>query len=236
VVHQTDDDQRDQRHGHADAARDRRRQLAHDPSSSLPGGDYPGQNGNQQTYEFDAPKLDEGADGIATYAMPDDTYFQTLSQDDLNGGASDELASPSCVDPYPTNGQPQYTCAATFGESSASFPWDPSRSNFTPFFNFRDNYAGAPSGARPAQVVAVGQTCNTNINPGDSFTCTGGQPSMTNFSPVDPDNYMLLQFVNRGPEPTTVTIIDPWMVAMQQQYPGGTVYLYPTAQTRRTRA
>jgi hypothetical protein len=201
------------------------------PQQSLPGGIDAGDNGNQDTYRFDAPKLDEGADAVVTYAMPDTTEYQAFTQDDVNGGATDELASPTCVDPDPTGPLPAYSCAATFGGQPGTWPWDPSNSTFdTAFHNLRENSSDAPSGYRAASVIAAGQSCNAEMAPGDTVTCTADQPTMDGFSPVDPNNYMILQFINRGAQPTTVTVTNTWATQMLQQYPDGLLYAASTNQ------
>jgi hypothetical protein len=185
----------------------------------LPPGDEPGDNGNQDTWGYKAPNLLEGADAAVAYAMPDGSYFNAFVQDDYNGAPSYELASPTCVLSSP--GAPtNYSCAATFGNTSVpSGGYDPDPSNFAPYFNFRDNYANPPSGARMATVTAAGQTCNDELAPGQSSDCTVGQPPMAGFSPTDPNNFELLQFVNRGSTPVTVTDRNPPVEALLQSAP-----------------
>jgi hypothetical protein len=184
------------------------------PSATL----APGAN---NTYEFDAPHLDEGADATVAYNMADTTQMVTLSQDDVNGGFTNELASPTCALPDPTGPWPQYACAAGFGNQGT---FNPSNSNFTPKFDFFNNGESAPSGATPAPFTAAGQECNAQMTSGSSSTCTNAQPSLTGFSPVDPNNYEILTVFNQGQYPVTITITDPYYQSLYAQNKYGCLF------------
>lgn len=186
------------------------------------------QSAASDTYQFSAPHLDEGADGAVTYNTPGGTEMVNLSQDDVNGGFSAELASPTCAVPDPTGPSPQSVCVAGFGDQG---PYDPSNSNFTPDFAFYDYGNGAPSGSTPAPVIAAGQTCSGWLSGGESGPCTSGQPALTGgFSPPDPYNYENLTFVNQGGNPVTVTVTNPYFQSLQEQYPNGCLYDHPSGQ------
>jgi hypothetical protein len=176
-------------------------------------------SGGSNSYEYKAPKLDTGADASVTYNMPDGTESVNMTQDDVNGGYDAELASPTCINPDPTGPTPQYACTATFGDVQG--PYDPSNSNFTPFFTFFDNGVG---GGSAAPVAAAGQTCSASMTVGDSAACTTGQPTTTGISPPDPNAYMNLTFVNQGPNPVTVTVTNQYFQSLAQQYPGGRLF------------
>jgi hypothetical protein len=177
--------------------------------------------GGSDTYQFDAPHLDEGADASVTYNMPDTTQMTNLSQDDVNGGFSDELAAPTCALPDPTGPWPQYSCAAGFGNQGL---FNPSNSDFRPQFNFYNSGSNAPAGATPAPFTAAGQECNSEMTPGNTTGCTSSQPSLTGFSPVDPYNYENLTFYNQGQYPVTITITDPYFQSLYARYPKGCLY------------
>jgi hypothetical protein len=185
------------------------------PSSALPPGAYPGDNGNQDTYTFIAPDLDEGADAGVLYNMQDGTEFQTMTQDDVNGVQPD-ISAATCIMRDPTAWS-DYSCAATFGDIGTP-PSDPDPSNFAPYYNFRDNVT-PPTGNEAASVTAAGQTCAAWLAPGQTATCTASQPTQSGFSPTDPNNYQALYFVSLGSAGVTMTATDPFMVQLQQQDP-----------------
>ena len=202
------------------------------PSQFLNPGRKPNDNGNTTQYEFDAPHLDEGADGMVDYDTADGSQFNMMVQDDVNGLSLPINSSPTCIDPKPTGPLPKYSCAATFG-GNGPYPENPSPSPFSPYFNLRDNYTDppAPAGARSAQVTAVGQTCDDELSNGQSLTCTASQPTMSGFSPTDPDNYQTLLFVDRGDTPVTVTDTDTFMLSLLAQNPSACIFLDQYHQT-----
>jgi hypothetical protein len=192
------------------------------PTGPLPPGDDPGDNGNQDTYTFIAPDLDEGADAGVLYNMEDGTEFQTMTQDDVNGIDPGNAAA-TCILRDPTGPWTNYSCAATYGDIGTP-PSNPDQSSFGPYYNFRDN-ASPPSGNVAASVAAAGQTCQAWLDPGQTVTCTASQPTQSGFSPTDPNNYQTLYFVSLGPSPLTMTTTDPFMAQLAQNNPGDCVVL-----------
>ncbi len=190
-------------------------------------GNEPGDNGNQFTWLLQAPHLFEGADAFVNYIMPDNSQFDAVVQDDYDRTPAQEVASPTCVLRDPSTTLSNYTCAATLGntngppEDPEEGGYTPSSAHFSPYFNFRDNFTGAPAGSRMASVAAAGQTCNDYFSPGETSDCTVGEPPMSGFSPVDPYNYETLFLINRGSTPVTVTDRSPTIEQLLSAHPGG---------------
>jgi hypothetical protein len=198
-----------------------------DYRTPMPSGSTPGDNGNQFTWLLQAPDLFEGADAFVNYIMPDNSQFDTVVQDDYNRTPGQEVASPTCVLRDPSTTLSNYSCAATLGytggppQNPANGGYTPDSSSFSPYFNFRDNFADAPSSSRMASVAAAGQSCNAYFSPGDTVDCTVGQPPMSGFSPVDPYNFETLYLFNRGAYPVTVTDRSPQIEQLISDHPDG---------------
>lgn len=202
-----------------------------DYRTPMPSGNAPGDNGNQFTWLLQAPDLFEGADAFVNYIMPDQSQFDTVVQDDVDRTPGREVASPTCVLRDPSTTLSNYSCAATLGytggppEDPYEGGYTPDSASFSPYFNFRDNFADAPSSSRMASVAAAGQSCNAYFGPGETSDCTVGQPPMSGFSPVDPDNFQILYLFNRGSYPVTVTDRSPQIEQLISDHPEG--YLVP---------
>ncbi|HEY4279773.1 MAG TPA: hypothetical protein VGM91_16220 [Conexibacter sp.] len=187
------------------------------PPATLPPGDYPGDNGNQGTFTYIAPDLDEGADAGAVYNMHDGSEYTLYTQDDVDGIQVPDNPAGTCVLADPTGPTPDTSCAATYPNLGTP-PTAPDPSQFSLYYNFRDD-ASPPTANEGASVTAAGQVCQAWLAPGQSATCTASAPTQNGFSPTDPSNYQALYFISQGNAPVTITDTDPFMATQQQNDP-----------------
>jgi hypothetical protein len=158
---------------------------------------------------FQAPYLDEGADGHFAYTMPDGNHYSLVAEDDENGLGYFPIAYPGCG--AASNEQDAYVCLATYPSGVVG---NPSSSPFGPVFRFYPQGTASPMAAA-GQVCSVGsgtQECTSNgrscIFPDKAdgqLTCQpvqgGGE-----WGPTDPNNFMFLNFYDIGSTgPVTVT-------------------------------